>query len=64
MRKKDEALLSGQKAVLEMIALGAPLPEILTALVRVIEAQSPELLCTVRLRDAEGAHLRHGAAPS
>ena len=63
-RKKDEALLNGQKHVLELIATGAPLPETLTALVRVIEAQSPEMLCTVLLLDADGVHVRHGAAPS
>lgn len=63
-RKKDEALLNGQKRVLELIATGAPLPETLTALVGVIETQSPEMLCTVLLLDADGVHLRHGAAPS
>lgn len=63
-RKKGEALLTGQKQVLELIATGAPLTETLTTLVRLIEAQSPEMLCTVLLLDADGVHIRHGAAPS
>ena len=63
-RKLADALNDGQKRVLEMIALGTPLPETLAALARVIEAQSPEMLCSVLLLDADGAHLRHGAGPS
>ncbi len=63
-RKNDEALLNGQRKVLEMIAAGAPLLETLAALVRVIEARLPEMLCTMLLLDGDGRHLRHGVAPS
>ena len=63
-RKQSEALIHGQKQVLEMIAMGAPLGETLAALAGVIEAQSPEMLCSVLLLDADGVHLRHGAGPS
>lgn len=63
-RKRDEALLNGEREVLELIATGAILEEILDSLIRVIEAQSPEMLCSILLLDAEGTHLRHGAAPS
>jgi signal transduction histidine kinase/ActR/RegA family two-component response regulator len=62
--EKGEDLLNGQKTVLEMIAMGVPLPEILTALLRVLEGQTENLLCSVWLLDAEGRHLRHGVAPS
>jgi len=63
-RKQRDALLDGQKRVLEMIAIGAPLRETLDALLRLIEGQSPDLLCSVLLLDPDGIHLRHGAAPS
>jgi PAS domain S-box-containing protein len=63
-RKRHETLLRGQNQVLEMIAANSPLSETLTALLRHIEAQSSEMLCSILLLDADGTHLRHGAAPS
>ncbi len=62
-RKQGEALAEGQKHVLELIARGAPLDETLTTLARIIEAQYEEMYCTILLLDADGKHLRHGAAP-
>ncbi len=59
-----EALLGGQNQALAMIARGAALAQTLDQLLRVLEAQAPEMLCSVLLLDAAGAHLRHGAAPS
>lgn len=63
-RKLTEALLDGQKQVLELIAKNEPLTESLVKLVRVIEFQSPAMLCSILLLDADGVHVRHGAAPS
>jgi PAS domain S-box-containing protein len=63
-RKRSEHLLAGQKQVLEMIACGAALQDTLSALMRIIEAQSEGMICSVLLLDADGVHLRHGAAPS
>src|SRR5262249_906814 len=64
-RKQDEALLDGQKRILELIIQGEPLPHVLTALCRTIEALAQgEMLASVLLLDADGVHLRHGAAPS
>ena len=63
-QKKEEAFRAGQKKVLEMIAANAPLGEILTSLVLLIEAQSPEMLCSVLLLSDDGDHIVHGAAPS
>ena len=60
----EEAFQTGQNAVLEMIARNAPLGEILTRLVLLIEAQSPEMLCSVLLLSDDGNHIQHGAAPS
>ena len=62
--RQNEAIIHGQKRILEMIATGQPLEATLTALVRFVEEQSPGLLCSVLLVDATGHHLRHGAAPS
>lgn len=55
-------LLRGQTRILEMIAVGAPLPEVLTALSALIERQAPGMLCSVLL--LEGDRLHHGATPS
>ena len=59
----SEALLAGQKRVLEMVAKGEALPRILEALCRVVEEQSSDILSSFLLLDANGTHLRHGAAP-
>jgi GAF domain-containing protein len=47
-----------------MIAANAPLSEILDRLVLLIEAQAPDMLCSVLLLSDDGDHIRHGAAPS
>jgi signal transduction histidine kinase len=62
--KNEEAFRAGQSRVLEMIAANAPLGEILKRLVLLIEAQSPDMLCSVLLISDDGNHIRHGAAPS
>src|SRR6266513_2580117 len=62
--KNETDFQAGQRRVLRMIANNAPLSEILTSLVLLIEAQSPEMLCSVLLLSDDGNHIRHGAAPS
>jgi diguanylate cyclase (GGDEF)-like protein/PAS domain S-box-containing protein len=57
-------LAYGQNRLLELIAGGAPLRDSLTLLLRFVEQEAPELLCSILLLDADGLHLRHGAAPS
>ena len=61
-RKQVEALTAGQMRVLEMIAADAPLVDTLNLLLHVIEAQSPDMLCSVLLVDADN-RVRHCAAP-
>jgi signal transduction histidine kinase len=61
-RDRIASLLHGQSRVLEMIAVGRPLPEVLSALSTMIERQAPGMICSVLLLDGE--HLRLGAAPS
>jgi PAS domain S-box-containing protein len=64
-RKQDEALLDGQKRILKRIIQGEPLANVLTFLCRTIEELAQgEMLASVLLLDADGVHLRHGAAPS
>src|SRR5207237_9404284 len=63
--KYNEALLDGQKRILELIIQGEPLPRVLTFLCRTIEELAQgEMLASVLLLDPDGIHLRHGAAPS
>ena len=61
---RAEAFQAGQHQVLEMIATGAPLPQVLTLLAHVIEDQYEGLVCQALLLDADGTHVRLGAAPS
>ena len=64
-RKQNDALLDGQKRILELIIQGEPLANVLTVLCRTIEDLSHgEMLASVLLLDSDGVHLRHGAAPS
>ncbi len=56
--------LGGQAHVLERIARGAPLPEVLEAIVTLIESAAPGMLCSILLIDRDGKRLRHGAAPN
>lgn len=62
-RRRAETLLTTQKSLLEQVARGMSLSEVLSALVRMIEDQSDGALCSILLLDDEG-RLRHGAAPS
>ncbi len=63
-RKRAEEILAAQNQVMRMVADGAPLPAILDTLARSIEALVPGMLASILLLDAEGIHVRHGAAPS
>jgi diguanylate cyclase (GGDEF)-like protein/PAS domain S-box-containing protein len=55
-------LTLGQKDLLELIAGGAPLSETLDAIVRLVEDQAPQMLCSILLIDESGTRLRRGAA--
>ena len=60
----EEAFSAGQQEVEDMIAGKAPLGDVLSTLVRMIEAQSPGMFCSVLLLSPDGNHIQHGAAPS
>ena len=53
-----------QERIIKMIAADAPLNEILSNLVLMIEAQSPEMICSILLLSDDGNHVRHAVAPS
>ncbi len=56
-------LLEGQNLVLELIARGETLPQVLDTLLRIIQLQCPGMLASILLLDESGTHVRHGAAP-
>jgi PAS domain S-box-containing protein len=63
-RKRREALLAGENKVLEMVAKGDSLANILDSLCLLVEEQSSGVLASILLMDANGKQLRHGAAPN
>jgi signal transduction histidine kinase len=62
--KEEEFFRAGQSRVLEMIAADAPLPDVLTSLVLLMEGQAEGLRCSILLLNSDGKHVRHGAAPN
>ncbi|MGQ0466262.1 MAG: ATP-binding protein [Sporichthyaceae bacterium] len=57
-------LLAQQTTILELLAGGSALSEVLTAVTLALESHMPETRCSVLLYDETGRCLRHGAAPS
>ena len=47
-----------------MIAANAPLADVLTSLVLLMEGQAEGLRCSILLLSNDGKHVRHGAAPN
>lgn len=46
---KDEPLYAGQTRILEMVASGAPLAQILASMVLLMEAQAEGMFCSIPL---------------
>jgi hypothetical protein len=63
-RKHAEALLAGEKQLLEMVANGDSRPRILEALCRLVESTAAGCYCSVVLADPSGTRVEHGSAPS
>src|SRR5215469_612152 len=61
-RKRAECLLAGEKRILEMVAKGDSLAQILDALCRLVEEQASGTLASILL--LEGDRLRQGEAPN
>ena len=60
----DEKFRAEQERIKSMIAADAPLSEILSNLLLMIESQSPEMLCSILLLSDDGNHVKHAVAPS
>jgi PAS domain S-box-containing protein len=63
-QKRAEALLEGEKRLLEMVVSGAPLHLVLNALCRIVEANLSGCRCSVVLIDSTRAYIENVAAPS
>lgn len=63
-RKRAEALLAGEKRLLEMVANGESMPGVLEGICRFVESTAGGCRCSVVLVDPGGVRLEHGAAPS
>jgi PAS domain S-box-containing protein len=63
-RKRAEAQLAGEKRLLEMVAAGDPLKDVLTALCRFVEDTAADCKCGIYLIDWSGPTFHTGAAPS
>jgi PAS domain S-box-containing protein len=63
-RKRAEALLSGEKRLLEMVARGLPLAVGLDALCELVEGTIGLCYCSILLVDPTATTFRQGAAPS
>ena len=62
-RKRAEALLAEEKRLLEMVAAGRPLPDVLDALCRCVEDSTGQGYCGIYLIDPTGARFQNAAAP-
>lgn len=63
-RKRAEALQSGERQVLEMVATGKSLPEVLNAVCRLVESLDPSLLCSLLLPDVARQRIVTAVGPS
>ncbi len=64
VRANLEMQSKSERAVLELLARGESLPNLLNHLASSYEAIYPGMLCSVLLLKPDGLHLEHGAAPS
>jgi PAS domain S-box-containing protein len=63
-RKRAEALLAGEKRLLEMVAGGNTLTSILDALCRLVEETASGYICGILLLDTSGTSVELARAPS
>jgi diguanylate cyclase (GGDEF)-like protein/PAS domain S-box-containing protein len=63
-RKRAEDMVAAQRGLLELVAIGTPLDEVLLAVAHTVERHAAGGRCAIMLVDAETARLTHAAAPS
>ena len=63
-RRLANALREGQAQTLELIARGAPLAKVFDRLVRLIESQLTDVICSILLLGEDGRHLHVSSAPN
>ncbi len=63
-RKRSDSLHLGQAHLLKMIALGAPLAEIFSSLILLIEAHVPDVAGSILMLGPDGKRIVNGAAPN
>lgn len=63
-RKRSEAIQLGQNRILNMVATGAALADILTEIAQFAESQSDRGLCAIQQLDSDGKTLGSSIAPS
>jgi GAF domain-containing protein len=62
--ENSEEFLAEQKLIQQMIAANAPLQDVLSRLLLMIEAESPEMIGSILLLSEDGNHVKHAVAPS
>ncbi|MEP7184255.1 MAG: GAF domain-containing protein [Rhodanobacter sp.] len=62
--RRLKSMKSERVKVLERMAQGVALADILIALVQFVESQYPQSICTVMVLDSDGIRLRYGASTS
>jgi PAS domain S-box-containing protein len=62
--KRSQAIQSGQRQFLELLATGGTFSQTLDALVHIIEEQSPGMIGLILLLDSDGQHLHIGSGPN
>jgi PAS domain S-box-containing protein len=63
-RKRIDTLLAGEKQLLEMIASGQSLPDVLAALCKVVEGAASGCYCDIHPIDWSGPTIAYAVAPS
>jgi PAS domain S-box-containing protein len=64
MASVSEPFETSERKVLEQIAGGAPLADVLERIVRLVEGQAPGMCCSILVLDREQGRVHLGAAPS
>src|SRR5882724_2452420 len=64
--QSESGLFSSESVlnILKLIFAGAPLPDVLTIIARLVEAEGKEIFCTIWLLEEDGRYVRCATAPS